>query len=85
MVEVESVARRVEEDRLVADAAVERLGHELHALRLERLAGGGDVLHLQGDGQRVRRELLAEGFPGSMMVSVRLPAWYRSPACRRSS
>ena len=59
MVESQRVARRVEKDRLVADAAVEDLGYELDAVCLQPLPSRGHVV----DGARsvrVRTELLPE-------------------------
>ena len=75
MVEVECVARGVEKDRLVADTAIEGFGDELDALRFEGLPGCADVVDLERDGHRVRPELLPDAV-GSMIASVRLPAWY---------
>jgi hypothetical protein len=60
VVQVERVAGRVGEDRLVADARVERLGVEGDAGGLELRPGGGDVGHLQRDRHAVGRERLAE-------------------------
>jgi hypothetical protein len=58
---------------LEADAAVERLGDELHALRLERLTSGCDVLHLQGDGQQVRTLWSAHPGPRIRRISGAVP------------
>src|SRR5215218_7393594 len=59
--QVQRVAGRVEEDRLLADAAVEDLADELHPLRGEVLVRGLDVVDVEGKGNGVRAELLAEG------------------------
>jgi hypothetical protein len=44
----------------VADAAVDEVGHELHAVGLELGACGRHVVDLQRDRQPVRMELLSE-------------------------
>lgn len=78
VVEVQRVARRVEEDRLVADAAVHGVGDELDAVGLEVFPRGGDVFDLKGDRQPVGPELLTER-GGFMTASVRFPAWNSAP------
>ena len=78
VVQRQRVAVGVQADRLPADAGVERLADETHALRLELLSRDGDVGDLQGDRHRVAREGAAEVLV-RMMASVRLPAWYSAP------
>src|SRR3954470_248353 len=60
VVEHQHVAVRVRERRHVADARVDRVGHEADALALELLARGGHVAHVERDRVRAALELLAD-------------------------
>ena len=62
MVQVEHVPVGVAEERLMADARVDRLAHELDPARLELGASGGDIVDVERDRHPVRAELDAQPF-----------------------
>ena len=80
----ERVARRVLEDRLVADAAVDEVGDELDTVGLELRARGRRRRRPEARSAAVRAELLPNAV-GSITASVRLPAWNSRRASRPSA
>ena len=61
MMDVEDVAVRVLEDRLVAYAAVDRVSPERDAAGLQLRASGSEVVHPERDRGPVGTELLTQG------------------------